>query len=244
MSTTGSVAARRILRATALTVLSLAAAAATWRLRPALPSRSGPPDAAVVAGCAWLAWALVSYLTVAVASVAAMHLIAPLGGCGRWLVPLTPGRLRYLVDRAITVGLATTVVGLVAAAPAGAVTHHGAATSRIDRPTTTGALDWPGLTPSPAAGVEAAPTHPTASRPIRPASPPVDVVVRPGDSLWSIAAGRLESSASARSTSIAWHEWYAANRSVIGDDPNLIYPGEQLHPPAGHATAAHAGGAR
>jgi len=232
MSTTGSAAARRIVRATALTVLSLAAAALTWRLRPTSPTQASTPDAAVVAGCAWLAWSLVGYLSLAVAVVAASHLVGPLGGCRGWLVLLTPSRLRQLVDRTVMVGLATTVAGLAAAAPASAATHHAA-----------GALDWPGLTMSSTAGLRPvtrpAPTHRTSE-----ASRPGDVVVRSGDSLWSIAAGRLGSSASTARTSVAWREWYAANRSVIGADPGLIYPGERLHPPADHAPSAPAGGTR
>jgi len=243
MCTIDGAAARRIVRATALTVLSLAAAALTWRLRPASPILAGTPDAAVVAGCAWLAWALAGYLSVAVAAVAASHLVAPLGGCWGWLVRLTPSRLRQVVDRTVMVGLATAVAGVAVAIPAGAATHHDAVTPHIDRPVTTTALDWPGLTTPPAAArhpvAKLAPTRPTSR-----ASRPGDVVVRPGDSLWSIAAGRLGSTASAGSTSIAWRQWYAANRSVIGDDPSLIYPGERLRPPADHASAAHAGGTR
>jgi nucleoid-associated protein YgaU len=57
------------------------------------------------------------------------------------------------------------------------------------------------------------------------------VVVRSGDTLWSIAARTLRPRAGAVAITSAWHRWYAANRTVIGADPGLIYPGQQLHAP-------------
>jgi hypothetical protein len=76
-----------------------------------------------------------------------------------------------------------------------------------------------------------------------------DVIVRPGDSLWSIAAENLPSGATTAQIDAAWREWYRANRDVIGDDPNLIRPGQHLKAtphatptlqanPAPHATSA------
>ncbi|MBA2696083.1 MAG: LysM peptidoglycan-binding domain-containing protein [Actinobacteria bacterium] len=58
------------------------------------------------------------------------------------------------------------------------------------------------------------------------------VTVRRGDTLWSIAADRLGGSATIEQVAQAWPAWYAANRDVIGPDPDLILPGQQLHPPA------------
>jgi nucleoid-associated protein YgaU len=57
------------------------------------------------------------------------------------------------------------------------------------------------------------------------------VVVEPGDSLWRIAARQLPPGADADTIDAAWRLWYAANRSVIGADPNLLLPGQQLHVP-------------
>jgi nucleoid-associated protein YgaU len=56
-------------------------------------------------------------------------------------------------------------------------------------------------------------------RPVPP-RPPGAVVVAPGDTLWGIG-GR------------AWPRWYAANRTTIGRDPDLILPGQRLAPPPG-----------
>ncbi|MDP9834822.1 LysM peptidoglycan-binding domain-containing protein [Gleimia europaea] len=52
-------------------------------------------------------------------------------------------------------------------------------------------------------------------------------VVRSGDSLWTIAARHLQSS---DSTKIAaeWHRIYNLNKSAIGTNPDLIYPGTTL----------------
>ncbi|GAA5027493.1 hypothetical protein GCM10023258_22290 [Terrabacter aeriphilus] len=57
------------------------------------------------------------------------------------------------------------------------------------------------------------------------------VTVRRGDTLWSIAAHHLGSGATPTSTAREWPRWYAANREVIGDDPDLLLPGQQLRPP-------------
>jgi hypothetical protein len=82
---------------------------------------------------------------------------------------------------------------------------------------------------------EAAP--PPSWSPERPVSPefrapPADgVVVHRGDTLWSIAARHLDPTATAADIDAECHRWFAANREVIGDDPNLILPGQLLSPP-------------
>jgi nucleoid-associated protein YgaU len=54
------------------------------------------------------------------------------------------------------------------------------------------------------------------------------VVVRPGDSLWAITARRLPPDAGDREVSAGWHDLYARNRAVVGADPSLIRPGQEL----------------
>ncbi len=54
------------------------------------------------------------------------------------------------------------------------------------------------------------------------------VTVAPGDSLWSIASRSLPPHAPAAAVAARVRELYAANRQVIGGDPDLIYPGQQL----------------
>jgi len=64
------------------------------------------------------------------------------------------------------------------------------------------------------------------------ASPADSVVVQSHDTLWSIAAQHLGPAATGADIDAEWHRWFAANRDVIGDDANLIAPGQLLSPPA------------
>jgi hypothetical protein len=58
-------------------------------------------------------------------------------------------------------------------------------------------------------------------------------VVRPGDSLWALVAAELGTDATDSAVAARWPQWYAANRGVIGPDPDLILPGQVLRIP-GH----------
>jgi resuscitation-promoting factor RpfA len=60
---------------------------------------------------------------------------------------------------------------------------------------------------------------------------PTTVVVAPGDSLWSIAERHGEPDAAAADVAVAWPRWYAANRHVIGPDPDLLQVGTVLRVP-------------
>ncbi|KRF30232.1 LysM peptidoglycan-binding domain-containing protein [Nocardioides sp. Soil805] len=74
--------------------------------------------------------------------------------------------------------------------------------------------------------------RPVAVRPATVEAPAGDeVVVRAGDSLWSLAASRLPGSATPGEVDRAWRAVYAANRTEIGADPSLIRPGQRLHLP-------------
>lgn len=61
-----------------------------------------------------------------------------------------------------------------------------------------------------------------------------EVVVRRGDTLWSIASHQLGPEASDMEISRAWPLWYAANQRLIGPDPHLLLPGTRLTPPTHH----------
>ena len=157
-------------------------------------------------------------------------------GCAGWLglvlvvasarvLPSGLGRVAALVGDAVTPPLLRR--GLAVALGAGLA--FGAT------PATAGAGTRP--TPSPA------PTSTSTSVPTvvldRPAAPPAPrapsrdatVTVRPGDSLWSIAARALGPAATDRSVARAWPAWWAANRTAVGPDPDLILPGQRLTPP-------------
>lgn len=68
---------------------------------------------------------------------------------------------------------------------------------------------------------------------IRPARPdaPAQAVVQAGDSLWSLAAAQLGPLATDAEIAAHWPRWYERNRSVIGDQPDLILPGQVLEVP-------------
>ena len=59
------------------------------------------------------------------------------------------------------------------------------------------------------------------------------IVVRPGDSLWSISQERLAPNASPQRILKGTEQMYALNRELIGADPDLIFVGQELLlPPA------------
>lgn len=60
-------------------------------------------------------------------------------------------------------------------------------------------------------------------------------VVRPGDSLWSIAR---DHPGGAASVDERWRSIWRANRAVVGDDPDLIVPGQALRLPTIHDTSS------
>ncbi|WP_446665409.1 LysM peptidoglycan-binding domain-containing protein [Flexivirga sp. B27] len=58
-----------------------------------------------------------------------------------------------------------------------------------------------------------------------------EVVVHRGDTLWSIAARHLGPHADAHAIAAEWPRWYAANRDVIGDNPDQLSIGASLRAP-------------
>jgi nucleoid-associated protein YgaU len=261
---TPQVQRERPLRALALAVIALGVAWFTWRVRPAAPNATSPPDTDIVLACAWLAWALAGYLAIAIAATALGHVLPAAGLASEALTRLAPAQLRRLVEVAVTVSVAATVLGSSGAAFAAASTPLRVSSVQAPGPTRTGSLDWPGL---PARAHGATPSRPTAPaqprRPLhhRPANvglvtsagpvtaPAVngsggDVIVRSGDTLWKIAARHLGPTASVEATVTAWHQWYAVNRLVVGADPDLIHPGQRLRPPAHPASTLQTGSSR
>jgi len=75
-------------------------------------------------------------------------------------------------------------------------------------------------------------THQMAVQPDRPDTP---YIVKPGDCLWRIAREILSARGGSEPSSVEiarfWPAIYEANRSLIGDDPNLIHPGQPLQIP-------------
>ncbi|MFZ0140977.1 MAG: LysM peptidoglycan-binding domain-containing protein [Aeromicrobium sp.] len=67
---------------------------------------------------------------------------------------------------------------------------------------------------------------------IEPVTKQPTVVVQSGDTLWAIARARLGPRADVAATAHEVARWHATNRKVIGDDPDLIHPGQRLDPPS------------
>ncbi|NLS10842.1 LysM peptidoglycan-binding domain-containing protein [Nesterenkonia sp. MY13] len=57
------------------------------------------------------------------------------------------------------------------------------------------------------------------------------VEVRPGQSLWDIAADHLGTAATDWEIAAEWPRWHAANAEEIGPDPAALKPGTVLSPP-------------
>jgi hypothetical protein len=56
-------------------------------------------------------------------------------------------------------------------------------------------------------------------------------VVRRGDTLWDVVRHHLGPDATDAEVAAEWPRWHAANRAVIGADPDLLLPGQVLHAP-------------
>lgn len=69
---------------------------------------------------------------------------------------------------------------------------------------------------------------PVTDVPAAPAPVGGTVEVRPGDTLWGIAARALGADASDAAIAAEWPRWYAANAATIGPDPDVLRPGQVL----------------
>jgi len=72
--------------------------------------------------------------------------------------------------------------------------------------------------------------HDLLVRPVRDRADHTYTVVR-GDCLWDIAKAHLPAGATDSQIDSEWHRWYAANRSTVGTNPDLILPGQVFTPP-------------
>lgn len=58
------------------------------------------------------------------------------------------------------------------------------------------------------------------------------VTVQAGDTLWDIASRYLGPGASDLDVALQWPRWYDANRALIGQNPDVLLPGQLLQPPS------------
>ena len=187
----------------------------------------------------------------------------PGGTAARWASAVAPAATRRVA--ALLVGAALTSA-ITPGTATGASPGGGAAPERVPgftlthpspaAPATTQAAAVPSVT-APAATAPAEPVPGwTPSRPVHPSAaaarlvstggtPAVsDVVVHRGDSLWTIARRHLGPGATDVEVAAAWPHWYAANRAVIGPDPDVLLPGQVLRPPDRTGSDGHPVGAR
>jgi hypothetical protein len=157
---------------------------------------------------------------------------------------------------AVVASHASMATGLAASADTdGSSTSRSPYWSPVSTPSGTGQTEEPGPAPtlqSPhgSAGQQDLPGSPgqSPSPAWRPIQIPVDgglllraesrtsvgtteVVVAPGDSLWSIVALQLGPLATAADIAEAWPAWYDTNRAIIGEDPSHLVPGQVLRGP-------------
>lgn len=89
----------------------------------------------------------------------------------------------------------------------------------------------PGPSPGRTAAATPAPPSATASDgPVRGAggSTGADVTVRSGDTLWGIARDRLPEDSREDRIDREWRAIWEANLAAVGEDPDLIHPGQRL----------------
>ncbi|WP_338748264.1 LysM peptidoglycan-binding domain-containing protein [Janibacter alittae] len=231
--------------------LTTALSHTTLRLLTIGASRAGDPAAAVTGLAAAGVTLLAGWLTLCLALTLTGQLPGAVGGVARRLRDqVTPA----VVQRWAALVLGASVGATIAPGTAVAAVHASAAPSPSGVPgpdfTSTadsiperapavapsaglpavGPLSNPGWVPNrPPTRHRADPHLLTGTR--RSATEGEAVVVRRGDTLWSIAATRLGPTATDLEIARAWPRWYEANRATIGENPHSLLPGTQLTPP-------------
>ena len=193
---------------------------------PAIAQASHHPSvlsSQLAGGCALLGIAIYSWTVLLVLCSVGEHVGGCLGrlasGCAHLVAPVA---WRQSVRLACGVAaVAVPAAGLVAAqANADVLSGSQSGRAHVSRPGSSdhhGVIRLDGL--------------PMPERPVAGRVQQRTVVVRPGDTLWDIAARHLGSAATTAEVADTWPRWYATNRSVIGNDPGLITPGTLLHAP-------------
>jgi LysM domain-containing protein len=182
-----------------------------WLLRPGASPGSGF-ESALVRVCALVATAVTVWLWVGATLVAA-DVARGRRGPRRGVPESVRRGVLVLCGVAVTAGLASPVLAAGGSAPDPGVL----AGLRLPERIAVGAVAQ-------------------AARPGPPPPALEHVVVRPGDSLWSITERRLGPGATADEVARAWPVLYAANRDVVGPDPGLLEPGQRLVVPREEAS--------
>ena len=134
------------------------------------------------------------------------------------------GRVRAAGSRALPAGYRRLVLGAC-----GLVLTTGAVSPALATPGPVHLVPPPVVATQPTQPSTAAVSPAAPAPPGSPHSP--GIVVRPGDSLWHLAAERLPHDADNATIAHTWQRLYHANRDVIGTDPDVIEPGQRLSRP-------------
>lgn len=202
-----------------VTATALAALLVGWLAAGAVPVGPGFLDW-LVAGCSGVGVAVCGWLWVLVSLVVVDELR---GRPARHGVPVAVRRaVLALCGLALAGGLAAPVQAAGHGRGTPAPGPEGAAAVLVGLPI-------PDRATSTSAWLRAVAEHSGApDRPVATAASPDHVVVVPGDTLWDLARESLPGDADAADVVARWQEIYAANRDVVGADPDLIRPGMRL----------------
>ncbi|GAA4971507.1 LysM domain-containing protein [Kineococcus glutinatus] len=247
--------ARAVAAGALLTAVPLGlAAGAGWLGAPAVRSATSSTATAadlVTAACALACAVVLLWLAAAVAATTVAALRAGPRRSGQPTgtdTALVPAVVQRLVATAVGLAIGAGASAAHAASPAAEPGWAGTAVAAPadvtgTAPTVPGtAAPVPARLPPPASPA----WPPLASAPgsappgaQRPAAIGGTVVVHRGDTLWSLVSAHLratdgqERATGATRTAAEVQRWWAANRDVIGPDPDLLHPGQVLHvPPA------------
>jgi Tfp pilus assembly protein FimV len=209
------------------------------------------PVTPLLAVLALLTEALIGYVVVVLALRTLSLLPGSIGGLtGRAVLHVSPDAVRKVLDVLVggTLLAQATLTAMPSAPPDRPLDAVNMTTAASV--TSIGAVGLIGPT-GPATGMGPATTWPTTTRPAEtrppsrrlaaplppwlgggPSKPKVGYTVVPGDTLWDIAAARLQpTERSSARVHRYWQQIYRANRPAIGDEPDLIHPGTRLHVP-------------
>ncbi len=222
------------------TVVITSAAALGWGTSGAVAAvtASGPAafDDLLALVAAGVAWAVLAWLVAGLLLCLAAEARRTDGRLNRVAVAVTPLAVRRLAALLLGLGLVGAPLALAMPAQADRTVAAVALQSDPTEPVDVPALErWTPDRPVAPAATSGQPAEPLAvlvTRPHRGRVVSDHVVVRRGDTLWDIAARALGPDASVADVAASWPGWYAANRSTIGPDPDLILPGQRLRPPA------------
>lgn len=154
-------------------------------------------------------------------------------------IPLLPSMIRRLIAGMLGASVVLGAAGPAMAASsldpgwapstAAATKAASPSTGTPSRPVTTAPSTTSPTTTAPLTTAHS-PT-PTSSTVVKPEDEAGPVVVQAGDTLWDIASRELPASATSADVAREWPRWHAANRALIGADPDVIQPGMRLNPP-------------